>query len=447
MRPAELENTLNLKSNFDESNAKAISPLASTSTSLSLSLGSSGSMSSTLSSASECSSRKASPSQLINDFKANMNIQNELHHTECSNAVSHIDKFFFRPSDTLSLLKYNLDNLSLNRKDTVLFLIEKNLRNHIVSPFDQLAYMRMRKLGACAAYRNLEFSREHDYNYKSITQLHKFMLKLNRNLLNKKYLTKNNLLCGCVSMFLMPFFFDIFKPTEVQTFSQTTVDTILQLKRAYKTEMHLRYDSLISYFEENIVWNCIVLYKYKFGADSRTRMGYLNFYMSFVYILIHLRSVALHSSNQTVVKTHLRKVAELSSVLPQLLDALIQNGLLTYKDYSSFESFLNKQTPTLLELGANGEPLLDSNANNLISEFKQTYLNMSYKALSSRIGQLFPMKLKHMCRIRVKQLMSTYDSKTVGQLDVSEPVKNMLLFDDELVALHKLTVNKLTKKQ
>lgn len=203
-----------------------------------------------------------------------------------------------------NLFEYSLSNqLHLMRKDTLMFLIESNLKINLLSPFDLFAYDRLKRINRVEP----ECSKKFNYNYPSVRRMSRFISQrfgrnrgggggelgsgLAYNPLDPHILEKNALLPNCMSTFLMPFYFDIFKITELGSFPQEHVQLMLALKKSFKAQIYLDYDTLITYLRENILWNCFILFKYWQIPSSATRMGYFNFYLSFVQILVHLEQV------------------------------------------------------------------------------------------------------------------------------------------------------------
>lgn len=146
-----------------------------------------------------------------------------------------------------------------------------------------------------------ECSPRHDYNYASVRRLSRVINQhmssipsaVTYNPLDRRILKYDSLLPNCVSTFLMPFYFDIFRMSELGTFSQEHIQLMLALKRSFKAHLYLNYDALVAYLRENILWNCFVLFKYRQVRSSDACMGYFNFYLSFVHIVVHLEQVKI----------------------------------------------------------------------------------------------------------------------------------------------------------
>lgn len=226
--------------------------------------------------------RRHSPTDLLA-----IRFQIDLNTPAATNSDTQSDVVLIKPIN--NLLKYSLSNrLHLMRKDTLIFLIESNLATNLRSPFDQLAYDRLKRSNRLQPERSTKF----DYNYASVRRFCRFLSQRQiHNPLDKRLLKQNALLPNCMSTFLMPFYFDIFKVTELSNFNQEQIQLMLALKRSFRAQIFLNYDVLIAYLRENIVWNCFILFKYRHLRTPDARMGVFNFYLSFIYILIHLEQV------------------------------------------------------------------------------------------------------------------------------------------------------------
>jgi len=436
--PISIENTLNLKSLFNDDIFEKTE---------SLELSSESSSESSSSSFSSETSYSSSPNELVDCFEMNLNLVGVNHNRNCTKAIKSSQTSFKAFHFSLLNFEYNLEsNLSLLKKETLFFLIERNQSKNILSPFDQFASARMKKM---CSYQSK--SSKHNYNYNSVQKIQRLLRKFGNNSLNSNYLEKHNLLSNCVSQFFMPFFFDIFKASELHSFSRDSIEIILLLRRAHKTEIYLKYESLIAYFAENLIWNCLILYKYTFNNDFLSRMGYLNFYLSFIAILIHLNYVISFSQNEILLASYSRKLEDLSVFLDLFLDALILNGLFKYSNYVQFKRFfLHKQFP-LSELQKSlfkaDNPLDKSRFYTENICFEQAYLNISLSNLRSKSIKIFPLKLKNLCRAKIKECLNkNYDSLTIEQLNVPKPVKSFLLFDQEIQDLHKFVNTRIKAK-
>jgi hypothetical protein len=344
-----------------------------------------------------------------------------------------------------NLLKYSLNNtLNVTRKDTLIFLIELNLKANVHAPFDLFAYERLKKLNRLVTSSPTPppTNSKLNYNYAQVRRLSKLEQSLLAatglldagcvNPLERKLLKHNTMLANCVSTFLMPFYFDIFKVSELNEFSHEQCQMMLALKRAYRAEpVCLTYDSLIGYFRENILWNCFTLFKYKFRAQTNTqRMGFFNFYLTFVHIQTHLERVVAHCQRQQhqspqhnqLAKEHITKAMQLASCLPYLLDTLILTGMFRQPDAVRFRKFYTNKY-LLFNRTAQSQP----------NDSEIAYYERAYKSVEQKTsGTCFPLKLKHLCRIRVKESLVAYNWASVDQLNIPKSVKSFLLYDNEI---------------
>lgn len=456
---------------FDEASfcSRYFSTSFSSSTSESSSQSSSSS-SSTVSSASSSPSRSYSPipNQLSSLFTKSMDI--DLESAE-ERRMSEIRKYFLnydiesdKPAQNTAsaqsktnfqfkpvvncLIKYDLGSLNLVKKDVLLFLIERNQSNKIFAPFDQLAYTKLKK---SSMFNGISYNHKNNYNYRSIKKLNESIKVINNNLFDKGYLKQNNMLPGCISTFLMPFFFDIFNASEMKTFKQDCVNMMLKLKKSYKAQIYLDNTSLISYLNENVVWNSLVIYKYRIKNDVENRMGYLNFYLTYIYVLMHLGTIIefiddQHLTKNDPVESFAKKYKQLGYILPDLLEAMILNGLFKHGDLVKFKKFfISKQFPlnefqnSILNQSSqeqlkqlNCVSLYYNSKYDLLNNLKQVYLNNSLISLTAKSNNCFPLKLKNLCRIQLKEKLNSYDSVTINKLNIPKAIKDFLLFDDEL---------------
>ena len=402
-----------------------------------------------------------------NNFKSTSNyarfaaqlLNSEAREHRAASSAGSLQQFVFRPIS--KLFRYSLNSrLNLTKKETLLFLIESSHANRITAPFDQLAYSRLTKLNIldAAAAESVDDNSKLDFNRMNIKKLSKLLRLVNFNPLDKTYLRKNPLLPNCVSTLLMPFYFDIFKMTELQSVFGTKeqIALVLNLKKAYAhktTQLLLDYNMLTSYFKENVIWNCLTLYKYqmkKRGESVASRMAYLNFYFSFVYIQIHLESVVLFFSggggssesqwntieNKLVKEQHMKKVIEMSLLLPALLEALIENGLIKHVDYIKFKRFYAKYR-FLNDNKNNSNKNISNNNNNNNNRGRSIDLESRYyencmKSVEGKCESCFPLKLKNLCRMKIRECMEPLNLSAVNKLSLPSSMKSFILFDDEI---------------
>ncbi|RNA32321.1 hypothetical protein BpHYR1_012252 [Brachionus plicatilis] len=322
--------------------------------------------------------------------------------------------------DRSNFLKYNLSHLNLIKKDTLVFLMEKNFANGIKCPFDVFAYTRLVKMPSPNSNDN------NFYNFSVVRKISKLLTHYQNNPLHGKFLRDNSLLPCTVGMFLMPFYFDIFSIRELNEFSPIEIDMILNLKKNYQTQVFLNYDSLISNYKDNILWNCLVIYKYKLDDSTKfgsSRIEYLNYFLAMMYTLYHLEYViyytqsSSHEENQ-VLKKHITRALELNEMILLLFEAYILAGLFTQRDYVEYERFVNKQI----------DCPMDHNAYNLEKNYYQNTLSM----IRENSEKVFPLRLTNLCRIKIKNSMKEYNRKNVSKLPLSKDIKKFILFENEL---------------
>jgi hypothetical protein len=381
-----------------------------------------------------------------------------------------------------NMLKYDLNStLNITRKDTLIYLIERNKSNQIMAPFDLFVYSRIKQNnkyylncfpGASSDSNNLngQFSKsqenlktKYDYNYSNIKKVNYLFKLIQNNPFDKTYLKQNNLLLNSVATFLMPFFFDIFKMAELRSFSSNSVEMISNLKQSYNTQMFLDQDSLTSHLTENVLWSCFVIYKYRLDDSFRTRLNYLNFYLSNIFQLIHLESIINFLNKQSKLengqsinstKVYIKKFIELNFALPHFMEALILTGLFKHGDYLRFLSFYYTKQIT--------SPPESITFSNLTSKQNQThqqldsencvnlkakYLNSSMKSLTQKANEMFPLKLKNLCRIKLRESypdMNAFESKNVS---IPVSLKNFILYEDELEKLFTSSKNILIQQR
>lgn len=318
------------------------------------------------------------------------------------------------------LFDYNLNNrLNITKKETLLWLIQKSHKNNIISPFDQHAYSKLVKDKCNLVKRSPELN----YNYESISKINNILKKLDYNLNSKRFLNANNLLCNCVSSSLMVFFFDLFRISEIQSFDEETINIMIKLKSAYKPQKYLNPRILFEYLAENVLWNSLVLYKYRLDDWEKNKMGYFNFYLSYIYILIHMELIVLCDKAKPVVLDYLnKKINDLNSALPNFLKALILNGLLKQDDITKFENFIINNKLNRLKCARK-------------LDIKYIYFEKALACVSNKAGLSFPLRLKDLCRIRVKESVQSYEPSKIFKLSLNDDkLKGFLMFDQEIVS-------------
>jgi hypothetical protein len=166
---------------------------------------------------------------------------------------------------------------------------------------------------------------------------------------------------------------------------------------------------------------------------------------------VHLQTIVEFIQDQHLIKNDLaesfaKKYNQLGYILPNLLEAMILNGLFKHADLIKFKKFfLSKQFPlnefqnSILN-PSNQEhqkqqksvSLYYNSKYDLVNNLKQVYLNNSLISLTSKSSNCFPLKLKNLCRIQLKERLNSYDSITINKLNIPKTIKEFLLFDDEL---------------
>lgn len=313
------------------------------------------------------------------------------------------------------MFTYAFNQLNLNRKETFIYLIERNMSNKILSPFDQYAYVKLKNIKSFASLTNtnlINLNERYDFNYYNIKKLSKLMRTMSVH--ERNFLKQNNLMPSCVSSHLMPFFFDIFSMSDLKQIGDDTVNKMLGLKQAFKaTQLYLDEHTLTSYLVENLLWNCLALFKFKLTdlvADSKTtRMGYFNFYLAFVYIQIHLE--------QTKDTFLVKRLNEYKQILSHLFDALVLTGMFAHGDYVRFRQFYEEKKKRFQCL-------------------ENVYLENAIRSIAPTADVCFPLKLKNLCRIQIKKSLVNYNMDTLNKLNVPVSTRKFLLFSEEMEIIY-----------
>lgn len=305
------------------------------------------------------------------------------------------------------IFKYSFDKLNLQHKDILIFLIERNFSYKLISPFDYYAYCKLKPKQELTN-RIISQQSIHDFNYYNIRKIAKLLRTLHPQ--DRNFLRQNNLMPSCLSNLLMPFFFDIFSISELKQYGCESVNIMLSLKQAYKAQVYLNELTLTSCLDVNVIWNCLALFKLKLNsqhADEDTvRMGFLNFYLSYLYIQIHMGMTAQNSND-------LKHSNELASVLNRFLDALILTGYFKHTDYVKFKKFHDEKKKP-------------------VQSIEQAYYENSIKNVSLTADICFPLRLKNLCRIQIKKSLINYNIETLDRLDIPSATKKFLMYTDEL---------------
>lgn len=213
---------------------------------------------------------------------------------------------------------------------------------------------------------------------------------------------------NCVSSFSMPFFFDIFKPSELKHFTRNTIDIMTKLKTLYTPQLNLNELSIVSFGVENLIWNCFALFKYKFSAHFRH--GFLNYLISTACLLEYFRT------------TNEKLYFKLNQMLPYFIEALILNGFLNSNDL--------KEIRLAFEDAKRQQPLIDI-----------SYFDASLSRLKQAIQVHEPMKLKYRCRIFIKQTIKNFNYIAIQSLKINDDDKRFLLFQEEFAQYYRKNSN------
>lgn len=284
----------------------------------------------------------------------------------------------------------NLNEINLIRKTSLLKLIERNRLNQICCPFDEIVY------------ENLSF----ETSQLPVELIGPKRAKMRQDLLDsvrkfefKQFELENEsldyLLPNCLSTFLMQFFIDIFPPSELKLLTPSILEILLKLKSHFKPQVHLDSKLKMANLLEDILWNCFALFKYKF--DASFKVGFMNYYQSLFSIMNHYKEDAYFQKLN--LTSGVRKLA------PYYIEALILNGLLDQADFKAYSKLILVENYEHLE---------------------------AYKIIEAKMKSLAqPMKLKFMCRIRIKQVMKEFNSVQLDSLNISNNLKNFILFNSE----------------
>ncbi|RMZ95826.1 hypothetical protein BpHYR1_017284 [Brachionus plicatilis] len=308
-------------------------------------------------------------------------------------------KLFHADTNLPSIFKINLSHMNLMKKENLLCLIEKNFSNGIKCPFDLFAYTRLCKI-PCSGFDQ----KQNSYNWSTVRKISKMFPSYQINPLDTKFLQNNPLLACSAGAFLMPFYFDIFSIRELNEFSPIEIDMIVDLKKKYPTHVHLNYDSMISNYKDDILWNC--LYNFndlkKFGSN---RHEFFNYFLAMMYTLYHLEYVVNHIQRQpnyekNILRIHFTKVLELSEMIPFLFEAYILTGLFTHADYIHYERFVIDKLKLKIK-------------KNEYKKIESVYYENTLNMIRQTSGKVFPLKLSNLCRISIKNCMNDFNQKNI----------------------------------
>lgn len=263
-------------------------------------------------------------------------------------------------------------DINLNKKDCLLHLIERNRKNMIFCPFDELAFFKIKRL-------DTKILSKIDY------QINKIIIFDSKSVMD--------LMPNCLSTFMLQFFFEIFQPSELKNFTRKTLDLMLKLKNSLKPESYFDSNYKTMHLEENVLCNSFALYKYKFCL--KYKIGFLNYILS-LYCLAE--NIAEDS-----------KIKRLVRLLPHFLRGLVLNGFLNRADIFDLE----------LKLAS------------ISSEYKENFLADVNKILNR--NKL--MALKSMSRIVVRQNLIGYGHDEITKLKLDKKCREFLEFESELESM------------
>lgn len=329
-------------------------------------------------------------------------------------------RLFDTEMDSFKMLRLNLSKRNLVKKENLLYYIENNFLNGIKCPFDLIAYTRLSKLP------HVIFDEKNLYNCSKVEQISKVFSNHQNNPLDVKFLQNNSLLKCTAGSFLMPFYLDIFRISELMEFTPIEIDMVLEMKKKYAAHVHLNYNSLSSNYKENMLWNCLVIYKYKlddFKKFKSNKFEFINYLLAMMFNLYHLEYVVkdlqrkLPLKNQ-ILRIYLIKALELRHMIPILFEAYILTGLFTHNDYVHFERFVTIKANLIFGT----------------SEYniEKAYYEHSLKMIKKTCEKIFPLKLSDLSRIVIRNSIIDYNKKNVYKLTCTNQIKKFILYQNKL---------------
>lgn len=128
-------------------------------------------------------------------------------------------------------------------------------------------------------------------------------------------------------------------------------------------------------------------------------------------------------------------------VLAKLFEGLILNGLLNNSEFKNFYQMLIKRNEEMLSF-LNANYNINSVQPNESSDITDGHLVEQADAQKSKffpnMDLLFPLTLKNVCRLVIKQKMSQYTRGQVEQLPLPNNLKRFIYFDNECDAAFKI---------
>ena len=160
----------------------------------------------------------------------------------------------------------------------------------------------------------------------------------------------------------------------------------------------------------DILWNCFAILKHYFSSDYLT--GFLNYYFA-QYCL--LKYVELKPETDDTIRL---RITQIKKTLDLYVEALILNGFLNSRYLSGL-------------LRTNLSWRLDQLSSTTAYELE--YMEEALDRLKQSVGNYSSvLRLSDLCRIRVKCSMKHFCTRSVHALNVSDGVKEFLLFDRDL---------------
>ena len=289
----------------------------------------------------------------------------------------------------------NVKTLNLTQKMSLIDLIKRNREiNGIVCPFDELAYFKLVEKEKQKLALNVT-----KLNFYKINEVHDQLIPVS------------------VSTYLMPFFFDIFQPSLLKTFSEKTLEIVLKLKCKYRPKYFFDNNDLLNgYLQEDILWSCFAIFNYKFSMEFQ--LGFLNYFFGVRCVLEYLSS-HFDADNMKINKLELQsKILFIKKTLEFYAEALILTGFLNNKSLNSFlKNNLSKKLHELI------------------------YLEDAINDLKVITNKFKILRLADLCRIRVKLTFKNFSAISIKELKVSETSKEFLLFDKEFNRFYVETKN------
>ena len=283
------------------------------------------------------------------------------------------------------------NDTNLIRKASLLKLIERNRLNQICCPFDEIVYTNLSYEPSQLPIELIEPKRI-KMRLDHLDSLKKFEYRQ----FDLKNDSLDYLLPNCISTFLMQYFFDIFPPSELKLLTPSILEILLKLKSLFKPQVHLDSNLKLTHLLEDILWNCFALFKYKY--DKSFTKGFINYYQSLFTIINHCKNDFYFQKLK--LETGIRKLA------PYYIEALILTGLFDESDFKTYSK--------------------------LIAFEHDELMYEAYKIIENKMKSLNqPMKLKHMCRIRIKNEIKEFNSIHLDALNISENLKSFILFNSE----------------